>query len=213
MLGRELLTPDEARKLDNKKCLIFIRGFDPILDNKYVPSAHPAFNQTADGKGEVYEHRISKEGSLIGPPFELLSSKAVKYYEQLKEKGGNVYIDHVTYEEFMLLGDQELRKRFLSMDESMQKECMNRERVVELEYSENDRTEQRKQKKIRRPLLKGEDTITNRMLSWKYSQAQKEQLKLAISAGIPKKELLSYFYPDIPAEQMRKIRADYEADH
>ena len=35
VIGRDLLTPDEVRKMDNSKCLIFIRGFDPILDDKY----------------------------------------------------------------------------------------------------------------------------------------------------------------------------------
>ena len=53
VLGRELFTPDEVRKLDNKKCIIFIRGFDLIMDNKFIPFNHPMFNQTADGKGET----------------------------------------------------------------------------------------------------------------------------------------------------------------
>ena len=44
VLGRELFTPDEVRKLDNKKCIIFIRGFDPIMDNKFIPFGHPAFD-------------------------------------------------------------------------------------------------------------------------------------------------------------------------
>lgn len=35
VLGRELLAPDEVRKLDNKKCMIFVRGFDPVIDEKY----------------------------------------------------------------------------------------------------------------------------------------------------------------------------------
>ena len=54
VLGRELFTPDEVRKLDNKKCIIFIRGFDPIMDNKFIPFNHPMFNQTADGKGDTF---------------------------------------------------------------------------------------------------------------------------------------------------------------
>ena len=29
------MSPDEVRKLDNKKCLIFVRGYDPVLDDKY----------------------------------------------------------------------------------------------------------------------------------------------------------------------------------
>ena len=35
--------------------------------------------------------------NLIGPPFEILSDKAVKYYEKLRDKGENVYIDSLTY--------------------------------------------------------------------------------------------------------------------
>jgi len=35
VIGRDLLTPDEVRKMDNSKCLLFIRGFDPIMDDKY----------------------------------------------------------------------------------------------------------------------------------------------------------------------------------
>ena len=35
VLGRDLMSPDEVRKLDNKKCLIFVKGYDPVLDDKY----------------------------------------------------------------------------------------------------------------------------------------------------------------------------------
>ena len=116
VLGRELFTPDEVRKLDNKKCIIFIRGFDPIMDNKFIPFNHPMFNQTADGKGKPYVHQIRGADNLIGPPFEILSDKAVKYYEKLKDKGENVYIDSLTYEQFMMLGDAELSRRYSMQD-------------------------------------------------------------------------------------------------
>ncbi len=65
VLGRELFTPDEVRKLDNKKCIIFIRGFDPIMDNKFIPFNHPMFNQTADGKGEPYVHQIREQANEL----------------------------------------------------------------------------------------------------------------------------------------------------
>ena len=134
VLGRELFTPDEVRKLDNKKCIIFIRGFDPIMDNKFIPFNHPMFNQTADGKGEPYVHEIKGANNLIGPPFEILSDKAVKYYEKLKDKGENVYIDSLTYEQFMMLGDAELSRRFSMQDEAEQKAKVDREQANELEY-------------------------------------------------------------------------------
>lgn len=43
VLGRELLTPDEIRKLDSDKCLIFIKGQDPILDVKYKTQKKNSF--------------------------------------------------------------------------------------------------------------------------------------------------------------------------
>ncbi len=47
----------------------------------------------------------------MGPPFEFLSGKAVGYYERMKEKGGNVFIDTLSYEEFMMLGEAGLSRR------------------------------------------------------------------------------------------------------
>lgn len=43
VIGRELMTPGEVRKLDNRKCIVFIRGFDPILDEKIQTNKHPLF--------------------------------------------------------------------------------------------------------------------------------------------------------------------------
>ena len=54
--GRELMTPDEVRKLDNRYALAFIRGESPIMDFKYDILKHPDIKATADGKGEPYEH-------------------------------------------------------------------------------------------------------------------------------------------------------------
>lgn len=54
--GRELLTPDEVRMLDNENAILFIRGERPIIDKKYDILKHPNVNLSADGKGKIYEH-------------------------------------------------------------------------------------------------------------------------------------------------------------
>ena len=56
MSGRELLTPDEVRKLDNRYALLFIRGERPIMDEKYDLLKHPNVIFTTDGKGKPYVH-------------------------------------------------------------------------------------------------------------------------------------------------------------
>lgn len=52
----------------------------------------------------------------------------------MKDKGENVYIDPLTYEQFMMLGDAELNRRFSMQDEAEQKAKIDREQVNELGY-------------------------------------------------------------------------------
>ena len=131
------MTPDEVRKMDNKKCLIFIRGFDPILDSKYNPFKHPVFAQTADGEGKPYVHEPAAEGESAEPGFTILNKKSLAYYEGMKEKGEPVYIDTIPYEDFMLLGQVDMEKRFMDLDGLEQQERLNEdmESGLELEYA------------------------------------------------------------------------------
>ena len=135
VLGREIMTPDEVRKMDNKKCLIFIRGFDPILDSKYNPFKHPVFAQTADGEGKPYVHEPAEEGESAEPGFTILNKKSLAYYEGMKEKGEPVYIDTIPYEDFILLGQTDMEKRFTELDEQEQRERMNEDAALELAYA------------------------------------------------------------------------------
>ena len=54
--GRDLLTPDEVRMLDNKYAILFVRGERPIKDLKYDILKHPNVSLTTDGKAKPYEH-------------------------------------------------------------------------------------------------------------------------------------------------------------
>lgn len=58
--GRELLTPDEVRMLDNQYAILFIRGERPVMDFKYDILKHPDVKLTADGDGEIYRHGTVK---------------------------------------------------------------------------------------------------------------------------------------------------------
>lgn len=54
--GRELMTPDEVRMMDNRYALLFIRGERPVMDEKYNPLKHPNVALTALGGAQTYEH-------------------------------------------------------------------------------------------------------------------------------------------------------------
>lgn len=201
VLGRELMTPDEARKFNNKKCLIFIRGFDPIVDNKFIPFKHPAFEQTADGKGKPYIHTPNEDSTFVGPPFEILNKQSLAYFEKLKEKGENVYIDEMTLEQFMLLGNDGIEKRLSKAQSNEKKSPAEKEMAYELEYQDDDASGGEKNT-VKRKALK-DDTVTNRILNWNFSKEQKEEAKAAMKEGIPVKRILEYFYPETSVEEMR----------
>lgn len=175
VLGRELFTPDEVRKLDNKKCILFIRGFDPIIDDKYVPFEHPCFPQTADGGGEAYIHKTDKKNGILGPVMELLSHEALNYYEKRKKKGENIYIQKMSYEELRLLGETDWQKMFTNKEEK----------------EKGKRT-------------KSSNTILDREMNWEYTKGQKEAVREAIVKGISMARILEYYYPEISTDEMRR---------
>ena len=55
--GRELLTPDEVRLLDNRYAILFIRGARPVLDLKYNLLKHRNIIYSPDGGAQPYVHR------------------------------------------------------------------------------------------------------------------------------------------------------------
>lgn len=55
--GRELMTPDEVRRLDNRKAIVFVRGERPVIDDKYDIMKHPNIGFTEDGGAEPYIHK------------------------------------------------------------------------------------------------------------------------------------------------------------
>ena len=59
--GRELLTPDEVRMLDNRKAILFVRGERPMLDDKYDLMRHPNIKLTEDGGAPPYDYTQVKD--------------------------------------------------------------------------------------------------------------------------------------------------------
>ena len=61
--GRELLTPDEVRMLDNRKAILFVRGERPMMDDKYDLMRHPNIRLTEDGGAAPYDYTQAKDAA------------------------------------------------------------------------------------------------------------------------------------------------------
>lgn len=82
--GRELLTPDEVRMLDNSKALLFIRGERAIMDSKYDLMRHPNIKDTEDGGAKPFNYAeapLAHDGFLFDAAryddYELLSEEDI----------------------------------------------------------------------------------------------------------------------------------------
>ena len=64
--GRELLTADEVRMLDNRYAIVFIRGERPIIDYKYSIFGHPNVHLGVDGGAEPYTHAVPELTDVTG---------------------------------------------------------------------------------------------------------------------------------------------------
>lgn len=95
--GRELLTPDEVRLLNNDYGLLFIRGERPIMDKKYDLLKHPKIKETADGDQKPYihgkaSHYINDWQNILlsDNEYELLSDEEMDdYFKNLDKETSN----------------------------------------------------------------------------------------------------------------------------
>ena len=98
LAGRELMTPDEVRMLDNQYALLFIRGERPIRDLKYDILHHPNVALTTDGSAPAYTHGEDTR-SIASMAFSF-DKKAVKNAEKLEAEK----------HEFLLYSEEELEE-------------------------------------------------------------------------------------------------------
>ena len=98
LAGRELLTPDEVRMLDNQYALLFIRGERPIQDFKYDILKHPNVKLTTDGGAEPYQHGEDTR-----------SIASIQLDPELLKQAAEVKLDAGQHR-FILLSEEELEE-------------------------------------------------------------------------------------------------------
>lgn len=112
--GRELMTPDEVRMLDNRYALLFIRGERPVMDLKYDIMKHPAVGLTADGGAEPYIHGQPKDAaftlSLTFNPDDIKFANSMQDVIEIPEG------------DYVLLSEEDVEKEVKQMEEAEQKE-------------------------------------------------------------------------------------------
>lgn len=102
--GRELLTADEVRMLDNEKAILFIRGEKPIIDLKYDILKHPNIKYTTDGEGKGYEHGVVDKATGT---IDLLTIEELNEWKDTEE------MKEVNDTNYTLLSEEDIKNYFI----------------------------------------------------------------------------------------------------
>jgi type IV secretion system protein VirD4 len=234
VLGRELYTPDEVRKLDNRQCFIFIRGFDPVIDSKFYTPKHPNFYQTADGSGEPY---VKSDGKKERAGVEFLDEDSMRYYEERQHKGDRVWMDTLTMEQFRKVcalmeyeENLEIRQKETTQEEKKKQEesgGMIRDEAVEYSMNEHNSynltdidSEEERMHKAGEKLRKLEEyqekspedcrkELKDRMCSPGFTNEQRTELNRALKDGVPVEYILTYAKSETGVPTMMAKRMEY----
>ena len=83
-LGKELLAPDEVRRLDNKDAIVLIRGEKPVIDEKYDILKNPNIHRTEDGGAPPYLHTPLRAFAADDLSFSIETIEDIEILEELK---------------------------------------------------------------------------------------------------------------------------------
>lgn len=213
VLGRELMTPDEVRKLDNRECMVFIRGQDPVKDLKYQTFEKKEFKESR--KLGPYRHTPAGTESgddnmnHVEPDITIYNEKALEYFEEKAKDHENVAIWHMTEEEIMNLNPDDfeetdsisqeeiamlIEENRMAIQNSLEREEAIKKELIELEESKK--------------LLQDSETesLAERLLNAEFTAEQKKQAEIGMRNGLTEELVLAYFRPDVPAEDMAVLR-------
>lgn len=211
VLGRELLTPDETRKLKNDQCIVLIRGYDPIIDRKFNTFKHPLFKETEDGGAPPYVHQIEEKTENV----RLLNEESFAFYKRKKDNGEPVHIVELSAEELFaanpvpekIFTEKELEENRKAIRPHV-KEVMNKTEEPSKKRSSGN-TAGRGGKAVRTP---EEEALFELLSRNPYSPEQLEEIRMAIGAGIPYKDVLVLADIHNTAGQMKELRQKFTKD-
>lgn len=216
VLGRELLKPDEVRRLDNKKCITFIRGFNPVLDFKYKTYKDKVFKK-AEKMGPYIHYGRAKAAMSDGvkgqqPSFDLIGREEIEYFAKQKKEGvNNIEVYEVSAKELLMLDlksifaekhpevrEEEL-ERFLASSEHREalRETAEQERVIKQDIIEKKKAlgMETEENLLEKGPLSLVDLIAALDLSTSTGIERYRQIALGLEHGLSEQVILAYADP------------------
>lgn len=223
VIGRELLMPDEVRKLKKSKCIVFIRGYDPVVDDKIKTWQHPLWKEFCSAqKGYRYDarlERINKEQIFFYPEeieslkrLDTIKEKEYGYEKEVAEKTGaeppkeyKRKVLQLSLSDLMSLNlDEMTESDLLNLD--MDKIRENRERIEKEEEQQRLILEKQKKNQLDVQALTEEEAMAVLILRQReFKDSQIKILLRLVSARKNWKVMLDYFDSEYSEEEIEKF--------
>lgn len=219
--GRGLMTPGEVKRLDRKKCLIFMEGQYPILDWKNLPFETPEWKESERLAGkEGYKHPVRV---VYNPKtmtyrtirnkskFQVIDKKDVEFYKEAEKTDNSIKVCEVNEEEFLYLNfnvkpkptEEELIQMLIQnrneMEESKEKPESNNSNVPK--FGTNKKNTDTKQDEWN---LSGSIEQCIIRYASRLDGEQINQILLGLEQGLTDEQVKSYFI--LPADEMKQQR-------
>lgn len=219
--GRGLMTPGEVKRLDRKKCLIFMEGQYPILDWKNLPFETPEWKESERLAGkEGYKHPVRV---VYNPKtmtyrtirneskFQAIDKKDVAFYKEAEKTDNSIKVCEVNEEEFLYLNfnvepkptEEELIQMLIQnrneMEESKEKPESNNSKVPK--FGTNKKNTDTKQDEWN---LSGSIEQCIIRYASRLDGEQINQILLGLEQGLTDEQVKSYFI--LPADEMKQQR-------
>lgn len=219
--GRGLMTPGEVKRLDRKKCLIFMEGQYPILDWKNLPFETPEWKESERLAGkEGYKHPVRV---VYNPKtmtyrtirneskFQAIDKKDVAFYKEAEKTDNSIKVCEVNEEEFLYLNfnvepkptEEELIQMLIQnrneMEESKEKPESNNSKVPK--FGTNKKNTDTKQDEWN---LSGSIEQCIIRYASRLNGEQINQILLGLEQGLTDEQVKSYF--TLPADKMKQQR-------
>ena len=219
--GRGLMTPGEVKRLDRKKCLIFMEGQYPILDWKNLPFETPEWKESERLAGkEGYKHPVRV---VYNPKtmtyrtirneskFQAIDKKDVAFYKEAEKTDNSIKVCEVNEEEFLYLNfnvepkptEEELIQMLIQnrneIEESKEKPESNNSKVPK--FGTNKKNTDTKQDEWN---LSGSIEQCIIRYASRLNGEQINQILLGLEQGLTDEQVKSYF--TLPADKMKQQR-------
>lgn len=219
--GRGLMTPGEVKRLDRKKCLIFMEGQYPILDWKNLPFDTPEWKESERLAGKdgykhpvrvVYNPKTMTYRTIRNESkFQAIDKKDVEFYKEAEKTDNSIKVCEVNEEEFLYLNfnvepkptEEELIQMLIQnrneMEESKEKPESNNSNVPK--FGTNKKNTDTKQDEWN---LSGSIEQCIIRYASRLDGEQINQILLGLEQGLTDEQVKSYF--TLPADKMKQQR-------